>query len=84
MCLAIPAKVIEINGETGKASIGGTTVNIGLQMVENIRIGDYVLVHTGFALQKISEEEALETLEIIKEYENSLDLPGRESEDEVH
>ncbi|MBN2348758.1 MAG: HypC/HybG/HupF family hydrogenase formation chaperone [Bacteroidales bacterium] len=73
MCLAIPAKVIEIHGETAKVSIGGTTVNIGLQMVDDVRIGDYVLVHTGFALQKISEEEAKETLEIIKEYEQSFD-----------
>jgi len=70
MCLSIPGKVIEINGNMAKASVGGTIVNAGLHMVDNVQIGDYVLIHTGFALQKISEEEALETLRLIKELQN--------------
>ncbi len=67
MCLSIPGKVIEINGIMAKASVGGTIVNAGLHMVDDVQIGDYILIHTGFALQKISEEEALETLKLIKE-----------------
>lgn len=70
MCLGIPGKVIEIDGIMAKASVGGSIVNIGLHMVEDVRVGDYVLVHTGFALQKISEEEALETLKLIKELQD--------------
>ncbi len=70
MCLGIPGKVIEIDGIMAKASFGGSVVNIGLHMVEDVRVGDYVLVHTGFALQKISEEEALETLKLIKEMQD--------------
>jgi hydrogenase expression/formation protein HypC len=70
MCLGIPGKVIEIDGIKAKASVGGSVVNIGLHMVEDVRVGDYVLIHTGFALQKISEEEALETLKLIKELQD--------------
>jgi len=67
MCLSIPAKIKEINGEMAKATIGKNTIEIGLHMVDDVEIGDYVLVHTGYALQKISKEEALETLKMIKE-----------------
>jgi hydrogenase expression/formation protein HypC len=70
MCLSIPGKVLEINGNMAKASVGGTIVNAGLHMLDDVRIGDYILIHTGFALQKISEEEALETLKLIKELQN--------------
>lgn len=69
MCLSVPAKIIEIEGDKAKVSIGGTIVEAGLHLVEDVKIGDYVLVHTGFAIQKISEEEAKETLELFKEYE---------------
>lgn len=67
MCLSIPAKVLAIDGNMADVSVGGTVFKAGLQMVENIREGDYVLLHTGFAIQKISEEEALETLRILNE-----------------
>lgn len=67
MCLSIPAKVVYIQGNMAEVSIGGTILKAGLQMVENVEIGDYVLLHTGFAIQKISEEEALETLNILHE-----------------
>jgi hydrogenase expression/formation protein HypC len=67
MCLSIPAKVLVINGNTADVSVGGTVFKAGLQMVENVKEGDYVLLHTGFAIQKISEEEALETLRILNE-----------------
>ena len=51
-------------------SVGGTEYNASLQMVEDVNIGDYILLHTGFALQKISEEEALETLKVFEEFED--------------
>jgi len=69
MCLSIPAKVIAVEGNNARLSIGGAIVNAGLHLVEDVKPGDYVLVHTGFALQKISEEEALETIRIIEELE---------------
>ncbi len=76
MCLSIPAKIISIEGKTARASVGGTIINVGLQMIDNINVGDYVLVHTGFALQKISDDEAQETLKLIREMEDA----GREQD----
>lgn len=67
MCLSIPAKITELDGEMGKASIGGSIIDVGLQLVDDVKIGDYVLVHTGFALEKIDEEEALKQLQILKD-----------------
>lgn len=57
------------------ASVGGTIVQTSLQLLDDIRVGDYVLIHTGFALQKLSEEEALETIRIIEEIEKYEDTP---------
>ena len=72
MCLSVPAKVVNIKGSMADVSIGGTIFKAGLQMVENVKIGDYILLHTGFAIQKISEKEALETLKILKEIEDAM------------
>ena len=67
MCLSIPAKVLSVDGLTAKASVGGAIVDTSLHLVENVKPGDYILIHTGFALQKLSEEEALETIRLIEE-----------------
>jgi hydrogenase expression/formation protein HypC len=53
-----------------RASVGGAIVITSLHLVDDVVPGDYVLIHTGFALQKISEEEALETIRIIRELES--------------
>jgi hydrogenase expression/formation protein HypC len=67
MCLSIPGKVIKIENEFAEVSVGGTIVKVGMQMVDDVNEGDYVLVHAGFALQKINEEEALITLQLLRE-----------------
>lgn len=72
MCLSIPAKVIEINGNMADVSVGGTIFKAGLQMVEDVEVGDYILLHTGFAIQKISEDEALETIRLLNEIEDAM------------
>lgn len=72
MCLSIPAKVVDINDNMADVSIGGTIFKAGLQMVENVEVGDYILLHAGFAIQKISEEEALETLKILNEMKDAM------------
>ena len=72
MCLSIPAKVVDINGMVADVSVGGTVFKAGLQMVEDVKIGDYVLLHTGFAIQKISEEEANETLRLLNEINDAI------------
>jgi len=69
MCLSIPAKVESIKDEMAVVSVGGTQYDASLQMVEDVKVGDYILLHTGFAIQKISEEEAIETLKVYDEFE---------------
>jgi hydrogenase expression/formation protein HypC len=69
MCLGIPAKIIRIEGDFADANINGATIRIGLHLLDDAKPGDYVLVHTGYALEKLSEEEALETLETIRQLE---------------
>ena len=66
MCLSIPARIISINGSMAEVSAGGTIFKAGLQMVEDVKVGDYILLHAGFAIQKISEEDAAETLRTFK------------------
>lgn len=66
MCLSIPGKVLSVKGENATVSIQGNKVEVSLQLVENVQVNDYVLVHVGFALEKIDEEEAREMLEILK------------------
>ena len=69
MCLAIPMKIKKIEEGKGTVEIGGVTRQIGLDLVEHARVGDYVIVHAGFAIQKLDEKEALETLALIDEME---------------
>jgi hydrogenase expression/formation protein HypC len=69
MCLSIPGKVITINEDKAIVSVGGTEYEASLQLLDDVQVGDYVLIHTGFAIQKISEEEALETLNVFEEFD---------------
>jgi hydrogenase expression/formation protein HypC len=71
MCLSTPAKVVDIQDEIASVSVGGTIFKAGLQLVENVSVGDWVLLHTGFAIRKLDEPEALETLKILKEIKDA-------------
>jgi hydrogenase expression/formation protein HypC len=70
MCLSIPAKVLSINENQAIVSVGGTEYEASLQLLDDVKIGDYILLHTGFAIQKISEEEAIETLKVFDEFDD--------------
>ena len=67
MCLAIPAKIIEIENEMGTIDMDGTQREISLLLLEDAKIGDYVFVHAGFAIHKIDETEAMESLKVLRE-----------------
>ena len=67
MCLSIPAKILSIEGEKARVSVGGAEYNAALNLVENAKIGDYVLLHSGFAIQIIDEKEAMETIQLLNE-----------------
>ncbi len=65
--------IVAIDGQMADVSVGGALFKAGLHMVEDVRPGDYILLHAGFAIQKISEKEAIETLKLLnelKKYEN--------------
>lgn len=67
MCLSVPAEVLEIDGMRAKVSVGGTTYFAGLHLVEDVQVGDYILLHSGYAIQKIDPQEAEETLALLRE-----------------
>jgi hydrogenase expression/formation protein HypC len=67
MCLAIPMQLIEVRGDRGVAETGGVRREVGLQLLDDAAVGEYVLVHAGFAIQKVDEEEARKTLELFRE-----------------
>lgn len=67
MCLSIPGEIIEINENMAKVSIGGTIYDAGTHLMDNLQIGDYVLLHTGYIIQKLSKEEAEENIKYLKE-----------------
>jgi len=74
MCLGIPAKVIEVeNQQKGKIDYQGTIVKTSFALLENVKVGDWVIVHAGFAISKLDENEAQETLELLREYAQALD-----------
>jgi hydrogenase expression/formation protein HypC len=67
MCLAIPALIKSINGQQAVADIEGVTRDISLQLTPEAKVGDYVLLHTGYAISIIDADEAEETLKLLKE-----------------
>ena len=67
MCLGIPAKVEEILGQKGIVSIGDAKIEVNVVLVEGLSKDDYVLVHAGFAIARVDEQEALDTLTLVKE-----------------
>jgi hydrogenase expression/formation protein HypC len=67
MCLAVPALIKSINGQQAVVDIEGVTRNISLQLTPEAKVGDYVLLHTGYAISIIDPAEAEETLKLLRE-----------------
>jgi hydrogenase expression/formation protein HypC len=68
MCLGIPAKVIQIEeSKIGKVDYLGTKIKTNLTLLEDVQVGDWVIVHAGFAISKLNEEEAKETFSLLRE-----------------
>jgi len=69
MCLGIPAKVINIDpSKLGKVDYLGTKVKANFSLLESVEVGDWVIIHAGFAISKLNEDEAQETLQLLREY----------------
>jgi hydrogenase expression/formation protein HypC len=67
MCLAIPMKIKNIQGAFAEVQAGGLRRTINIQMLAQVKRGDYVIVHAGFAIQKIDPKKAKETLDLVNE-----------------
>ena len=66
MCLGIPAKILEINGDIAKVDFGGVSREVDISLVE-VKKDDYVIIHAGFAIQRLDEEDAKNTLELFRQ-----------------
>ena len=73
MCLAVPARVTEIEGNTATIDIMGNVRSADITLLDDITIGDYVLVHAGFGIQKLDPSDAEETLQIFKSLGEGID-----------
>jgi hydrogenase expression/formation protein HypC len=86
MCLAIPGKVLEIDASVqpamGTVSFGGIQKRVCLEWIPDVNVGDYVIVHVGFAISKMNEEEAEETLKLIEQMEGGLEELDEDKSDE--
>ena len=67
MCLAVPVQVISIQGNEADVEIGGVKRHVSIMLTPEVKVGDYVLLHTGYAINVIDEEEARETLKLFEE-----------------
>jgi hydrogenase expression/formation protein HypC len=79
MCLAIPGKIVSISGEdplerAGKIDFGGIHKEVSLAYVPEAKVGDYVIVHVGFALSRVDEDEAKKVFEYLKQMEDLSEL----------
>jgi hydrogenase expression/formation protein HypC len=66
MCLSVPGKVVEIQNNMAKVEVGGVLRDVSMAVCPDVAVGEYVLIHTGFAIQKLDEKEALETLDLLR------------------
>ena len=84
MCLAVPGKITSISGDDlltrmGKIDFGGVLKEACLAYVPEAQVGDYVIVHVGFAISRVDEEEAQKIFEYLREMENLSELEGDEA-----
>lgn len=76
MCIAVPSRIVNVKDTTAIVDVYGAQRAISLLLMEeDVNIGDYVLVHAGFAIQKVQEEYAKETLELIKQWSGFEETP---------
>jgi len=67
MCLAIPTKILSIQGDNATIELGGMRRDVSLMLLEGASVGEWVIVHAGFAIEKLSEEDAQQTLALIRD-----------------
>ena len=83
MCLAIPAQIVNIEDGMGTVDMAGVQKKVSLILLEDVEVGDYIIVHAGFGIHKIDEEVAMESLRILREAAHLLDVEDPAGPDEV-
>ena len=88
MCLAVPGKIVSIEGDDpilrdGKVNFGGVVKRVNLSLVPEAKIGDYVIVHVGFALSVVDEEEAKQVFEYLKTLGELSEIEGESNAEAV-
>ena len=73
MCLAVPSKIVEIKDQTATIDVGGVRREASLMLLDDVNLGDYVIVHAGFAISKVDEAVAEETLQDMRNMLASVD-----------
>jgi len=79
MCLAIPVKVVELKGNMAVGEVGGVQREISVMMTPEAKLGDYVIVHAGFAIQILDQKEAQENLTILKQMAEATDRARKQA-----
>ena len=82
MCLAIPSKITRIENEMATIDVDGVKRQASLLLLEDAGVGDYVIVHAGFAIQKVDEQAAMETLQFLREAADYVDRLQDKKDDE--
>jgi hydrogenase expression/formation protein HypC len=77
MCLGVPMRIVERDGARARAELGGVTCEVRLDFLPEARLGDHVIVHAGFALERVDPEEAARTLALIAEVARAGEPAGR-------
>ncbi|MEK6557121.1 MAG: HypC/HybG/HupF family hydrogenase formation chaperone [Candidatus Margulisiibacteriota bacterium] len=72
MCLGVPGKILKIKKNMARVDVGGMLRDISLDLCPEVSIGEYVLIHAGFAIQKVDEKEAEETLDLLKKMAEAI------------
>ena len=71
MCLAIPMEIVKIEGDTAVCTVNDVSVNVSVSLVPHAKVGDWAIVHAGFAIEILDENEARKTLELFDELEQA-------------
>ncbi|MDO8886331.1 HypC/HybG/HupF family hydrogenase formation chaperone [Candidatus Oleimmundimicrobium sp.] len=84
MCLAVPGKVVRLKDlDMADVEIGGVETEVGLQLVSDVKVGEYVLVHAGYAINKIDEEGAKEMMKLFEEIGELDEIAKLRENDEI-
>lgn len=73
MCLAVPMKVVKLNPPMAKVEVAGVSREVNVDLIADVKIDDYVIIHAGYAIEKMQHDEAMETLDLIRQVDAAND-----------